>query len=96
MKKSYSLEYNKTKECEILIFGDDLKFWSFSRWNIEILRNLHVFLNSCLFNNDWKKNLMHSGNFKYFFKKLQKNSFKNSIACKRFFWRKMMCSPFPK
>jgi hypothetical protein len=24
MKKSYSLEYNKTKECEILIFGDDL------------------------------------------------------------------------
>jgi hypothetical protein len=24
--KSYSLEYNKTKECEILIFGDDLKF----------------------------------------------------------------------
>jgi hypothetical protein len=29
MKKSYNLEYNKTKECEILIFGDDLKFWSF-------------------------------------------------------------------
>jgi len=29
MKKSYSLEYNKTKECEKLIFGDDLKFWSF-------------------------------------------------------------------
>jgi hypothetical protein len=26
MKKSYSLEYNKTKECEILIFSDDLKF----------------------------------------------------------------------
>jgi len=24
MKKNYSLEYNKTKECEILIFGDDL------------------------------------------------------------------------
>jgi hypothetical protein len=28
-KKSYNLEYNKTKKCEILIFGDDLKFWSF-------------------------------------------------------------------
>jgi hypothetical protein len=25
----YSLEYNKTKEYENLIFGDDLKFWSF-------------------------------------------------------------------
>jgi hypothetical protein len=25
-KKSYRLECNKTKECEILIFGDDLKF----------------------------------------------------------------------
>jgi len=29
MKKSYNLEYNKTKECENLIFGDYLKFWSF-------------------------------------------------------------------
>jgi hypothetical protein len=28
-KKGYNLEYNKTKECEILIFDDDLKFWSF-------------------------------------------------------------------
>jgi len=26
MKKSYSLKYNKTKKCENLIFGDDLKF----------------------------------------------------------------------
>jgi hypothetical protein len=25
-KKSYSLEYNKIKKCEILILGDDLKF----------------------------------------------------------------------
>jgi hypothetical protein len=24
--KSYSLKYNKTKKCEILIFGDDLNF----------------------------------------------------------------------
>ncbi len=31
MKKNYSLEYNKTKNCEILIFGDDLKFDHFSR-----------------------------------------------------------------
>jgi hypothetical protein len=29
MKTSCNLEYNKTKECEILFFGDDLKFWSF-------------------------------------------------------------------
>jgi hypothetical protein len=29
MKKSYSLKYNKTKEFEVLIFGDDLKFWTF-------------------------------------------------------------------
>jgi hypothetical protein len=25
-EKSYNLEYNKTKECENLIFNDDLKF----------------------------------------------------------------------
>jgi hypothetical protein len=31
MKKSYSLEHNKTKECEILIFDDDLKFDHFSK-----------------------------------------------------------------
>jgi hypothetical protein len=31
MKKSYNLEYNKTKECEILIFGDDLTFDHFLR-----------------------------------------------------------------
>jgi len=29
MKKIYSLKYNKIKECENLIFGDDFKFWSF-------------------------------------------------------------------
>jgi len=29
MKKIYNLKYNKTKECENLIFGDDLKFWFF-------------------------------------------------------------------
>jgi len=28
-KKNCSLEYNKTKECEIFIFGDDLKNLSF-------------------------------------------------------------------
>jgi hypothetical protein len=26
MKKIYNIKYNKTKECEILIFDDDLKF----------------------------------------------------------------------
>jgi hypothetical protein len=29
MYEIYILKYNKTKECEILSFGDDLKFWSF-------------------------------------------------------------------
>jgi len=29
IKKIYSLKYSKIKECEILIFGDDLKFSSF-------------------------------------------------------------------
>jgi hypothetical protein len=52
MKKTYSLKYNKTKECEILIFDDDLKFDHFSRWNIEFVRNLHTFKISYLFNND--------------------------------------------
>jgi hypothetical protein len=28
-KEKYSLEYNKIKECKILIFGDDLKILSF-------------------------------------------------------------------
>jgi hypothetical protein len=38
MKKSYSLKYNQTKECEILMFADDLQFWSFfkmKRWICE-------------------------------------------------------------
>ncbi len=26
MKKNYSLKYDKNKQCEIFIFGDDLKF----------------------------------------------------------------------
>jgi hypothetical protein len=52
MKKSYSLEYNKTKESEISIFDDDLKFDHFSRWNVEFVRNIHTFKNSDLFNND--------------------------------------------
>jgi len=34
MKKTYSLEYNKTKKCEILIFGNDLKFLSFFKKKI--------------------------------------------------------------
>jgi hypothetical protein len=60
---SYSLEYNKTKECEILIFGDDLKFWSFFKMKHWIcLNDLHTFKNSYLFNNDWPKKCDPSGN----------------------------------
>jgi len=43
MNKIYSLEYNKTKKCEILIFGNDLKFWSLFKWNIEFVLNLYTF-----------------------------------------------------
>jgi hypothetical protein len=39
MKKSYNLEYIKTKECEILIFDDDLKFWSIF---IKSIRNMQT------------------------------------------------------
>jgi len=31
IKKSYNLEYNKTKECKILVFGDNLKNLSFKK-----------------------------------------------------------------
>jgi hypothetical protein len=37
--KSYSLKYNKIRKCEISIFGDDLKFWSFlkmTHWNLQL------------------------------------------------------------
>jgi hypothetical protein len=52
MKKSCNLEYNKTKECESLFFGDDFKKLSFFKMKIEFIRNLHTFKNSYLFNND--------------------------------------------
>jgi len=43
MKKSYSLEYNKTKECENFNFGDDLKFWSFFKMKHEICKEFAHF-----------------------------------------------------
>jgi len=49
--KTYILEYNKTKEGEKFIFGDDWKFWYFSRWNIESARICKL-LKFILFNND--------------------------------------------
>jgi len=66
MEKIYNLEYNKTKECEILIFGDDFKFWSFFKMKHWIYKESACFFNSYLFNNDWKKNVMNWGTFKYF------------------------------
>jgi hypothetical protein len=53
MKKNYSVEYNKTKESKILIFGDDLKFWSFFKmkyWIYKEFAHFNFFLYS--FNND--------------------------------------------
>ncbi len=60
MKKQNSLNYNKTKDCEILIFGDDLNFDHFSRWNVKYVRNLHTFKNSYL----GLEYVMHWGTFK--------------------------------
>jgi hypothetical protein len=51
MKKGYILVYNKTKECEILIFGDDLKFWSFLKMKHWIYKEFAHF-KPYLFNND--------------------------------------------
>jgi hypothetical protein len=93
MKKSYNLEYNKTKECEILIFGDDLNFEHFSRWNIESIKNLHTFKKSYLFNNDFFSLKWCNGeHLNIFYSKLQKKSFKNSFACKNVFWEKNLQS----
>jgi len=47
MKKSYSLEYNEIKECENLIFGDKLKFWSFFKikhWKYKESEHLKKFI----------------------------------------------------
>jgi hypothetical protein len=43
MKKGYKLKYNKTKECEILIFGDDLNFWSFKKMKLWIYKEFAHF-----------------------------------------------------
>jgi hypothetical protein len=50
--KSYSLKYNKTKECEILVFGDDLKFWSLLKMKHWICKKSPHFKSWYLFNND--------------------------------------------
>jgi hypothetical protein len=51
-KKLY-LKYNKTKKCDNLIFGDDLKFWPFFKMKHWIYKKYaHLYLYSYLFNND--------------------------------------------
>jgi hypothetical protein len=45
-QKNYGLNYNKIKECEILIFGGDLKFWSFFKmkhWIYKEYANFHIY-----------------------------------------------------
>jgi hypothetical protein len=92
MKKSYRLEYNKIKECEILIFGDDSKLLSFFKMKHWICKESTHLKKSYLFNNDFLK-MMHWGTFNFFYK-LQKNSFKNSFACKIVFWEKGLAISF--
>jgi hypothetical protein len=51
-EESCSWKYNKIKECEVLIFGDDLKFWSFFKMKHWIYKEFaHLKNNSYLFNN---------------------------------------------
>ncbi len=87
MKKIYTLEYNKTKECEILIFGDDLKFWSFFKmkhWICTFFKN-HIY--SIMTN---KKKWCIGENLNILYNKLPKNSLKNSFACKSCFLEKQL------
>jgi hypothetical protein len=52
MKKSYNLKYKKTKVCEILFFGDDLKFWSFFKMKHWVCTEFAYLKKTYLFNND--------------------------------------------
>ncbi len=45
-EKSYGFKYNKTKECENLIFSDDLKFWSFFKMKHWTYKEFDTFKNS--------------------------------------------------
>jgi hypothetical protein len=95
MKKSYNIKYNKIKEFEILVFGDNLKFWSFFKMKHWICKEYAHFKNSYLFNNDYKKKMWCIGeHFNVFYNKLPKKSFKNSFACKIIFWEKKHAALF--
>jgi hypothetical protein len=41
-----------------------------------------------------KKKVMHWENFKYFKKQVTKDSFKNSFACKSYFWERRFAIHF--
>jgi len=79
---------------EIQFLVTTYNFDHFSRWNNEYVRNLHTFnihIYSIMNN---KKKVMHWGKYKFKKNKLQKISFKNSFACKSYFWKKNLQSFF--
>ncbi len=86
MKKSYRLEYNKIKECEILFFGDELKFWSFLKMKHWICKESVHFL-KFIFIQLWLKNKMWfiGENSNIFKNKLQKKNSKIHLHVKVLF-----------
>jgi len=77
MKKRYSLEYNKTKECKILIFGDDFKFLSFFKMKHWIYKEFAkfkkiIFIQQWLFFLNWciGEHLNITTNYKTFHSKI--------------------------
>jgi hypothetical protein len=71
MKKSYRLYYNKTKEHENFIFGDDLKVSSFFKMKHLICKE-SVHLKKFIFNNIQQKKM-------WFIGETFKTSYKNFI-----------------
>jgi len=79
MKKSYNLKYNKTKKCENLIFGDDLKFWSFLKMKHWIYKKSPHFLKIHIYSIVTNKMWCVEKHLNIFKNELQNISLKNSF-----------------
>jgi len=60
-------------------FGYDLKLLSFLKTHVKFSRNLHIFKNSYLFKNNFKKSCI-GATISTFYNNLEKISHKNSIV----------------